>query len=44
MHKVALSLEDLETRNGLFDYEIIAILKNMAKRIIELEKELNNGL
>jgi len=44
VHKVALELEDLETRGGLFDYEVIAILKNMAKRIIALEKELNNGL
>jgi len=44
MHKVALELEDLQKRSILFDHEILAILKNMAKRIIALEKELNNGL
>lgn len=34
-----MKLEDILDRNGLFAYEAIAVMKDMARRIIELENK-----
>lgn len=36
-----MKVEEVFDRPGLYDHEVVSLLKDMAQRIIDLEKKIN---